>query len=150
MKVVWINFYNCRVFVLLLVVSILNGCTTVEINKEATDLMPRPVAMAIFEKHSLTAWAENPYWHSKRSCGHRTEYIEFKDIESAIYCKNKHVLMLGNHASLLFPCKRRKAIITNVSMQEAEELTSAARALGGIEIDGLLVFACSSKAASNR
>lgn len=125
---------DCFLVLFLLFFSACGG-TAATINKDKSDLMPKSVAMAIFEQYGFKQWAEKPFM-TNVSLGGVTEkeYIEFNQIEKAIYAPKRNTLEFSCSSAF-----RPFFLVTfpNITVYEALELTHAARALGATKIDEL-------------
>lgn len=117
----------------------LSGCGTIAIiNKDESDLMPKTVALSIFTKYGFQEWAEKPFLANIGSlCGTEKEYIEFSDIEAAIYNRNALSFVKDQREKRHF-CPVLRVNFPKISEAQALELTNAARALGATKIDKLL------------
>ena len=125
---------------LILFSLIFSGCGTIKvIDKNESDLMPKSVAMGIFEKYGFRQWAENPFLVNMGSfCGTEKEYIEFNQIEYAHYLRIYNRLEFqSNQREKRFFCPVLHVFFDNVTEPQALELTNAARALGATKIDRL-------------
>ena len=125
------KIFAYKVFFLLFMLSLLVSCGTLSFDKKQADLMPRSVAMSIFERYGLRKWAENPYLVNLRFLGGRErEYIEFNEIGSpAVYFPSLKRLRLSRGAPRL-ALSHPEIVFSNVTEDQARELISAAVALG--------------------
>ena len=118
---------------LLLFSLILAGCGTVKvIDKNESDLMPKSIAMSIFEKYGFKQWAEKPFVINSNN--NTKEFIEFNKIDSAKYFPRSKSLWFCYKSSLL---SISLASFNNVTESQALELTNAVRALGATSIERL-------------
>lgn len=130
---------------MLLFSLIFSGCGTVTVlDKNQSDMMPKSVAMSIFEKYGFKEWAEKPFVQGMGpSCGGaEKEFIEFSQIEVARSMPRINLLefYLKNPKGSYFSCPLLFARFVNVTESQAVELTNAARALGATKIDRLRWF----------
>lgn len=130
-----------RALWVLLFVLLLAGCGTLSvIDKNESDMMPRSVAMAIYEKHGFKEWAENPYLVSvsRIKCTGKKEYVEFSEIEKAEYVFSSNLFYFQLYQPVKrFQCPMLWIVFPNVTELQALELTKAARALGATKVEKL-------------
>lgn len=114
-------------FLLLLLPLLLSGCGTIaKLDKSQSDLMPKAVAISIFEKYGSKEWAERPFLFTKGV----KEFVEFIEIKHARYVPLQKKLQFWKFGSFVF--------ITDVPTEaQALELANAARALGATNIEEL-------------
>jgi hypothetical protein len=116
----------------------LTSCGTINIDKVNSDLMPKSVAMSIFEKYGYRQWAEKPFVSSQAFCGNEKEYIEFTQLKKARYTptsKSLHLFIDESNSAHICPTKMFS--FNNLTESQALELTNAARALGATKIEKL-------------
>jgi hypothetical protein len=114
-------------FLLLLVLMLVSSCGTIgKLDKSQSDMMPKSVAISIFEKYGYKEWAEKPYLFKK---GVKT-FVEYIEIKHARYVPTQKALQFWKFGSFVF--------IPNVFTEaQALELANAARALGATNIEEL-------------
>lgn len=85
-------------------------------------------------------WAEKPFLANIGSlCGTEKEYVEFSDIETAMYDPVHNVLFfVKDQREKRYFCPVLRVYFPKISEAQALELTNAARALGATKIDKLL------------
>lgn len=100
--------------------------------------MPKSVAISIFEKYGFKEWADKPFVANIGAfCGTEKEFIEFNQINTAIYLprwKKLTFICINKKSSL---CPQLEFHFENLTESQALELTNAARALGAIKIEKL-------------
>lgn len=134
------KFYNYLFVVVIycFLVLVFSGCGTVAIiNKNESDLMPKSVAMSIFEKYGFKEWADKPFVSSAGFCGTEKVYISFNDINSATYRTKTNELIFINNPQNESLCLQRAVLFKKLTESQALELANAARALGATKIDKL-------------
>lgn len=132
----WNRFYGF----LVLLPLFLSGCGGITIDKNQSDLMPRAVAISIFEKHGQKLWAEKPFMYSISNSGEKF-FIEFNQIEAAMYYQKHSRLELRVFRIFEFLGHGSSQItFENVTQAQALELTNAVRALGATSIDQMLWY----------
>jgi hypothetical protein len=129
----WNRFYGF----LVLLPLFLSGCGGITIDKTESDLMPKTVAMSIFEKHGQKLWAEKPFMYSLSNRGEKI-FIEFNQIDSAMYYQNHSRLVLSDNR--IFGSGSSRITFENVTEAQALELTNAVRALGATSIDQMFWY----------
>lgn len=126
------------IFVFLLLLTLfLSSCGSMAIDKNQSDMMPKAVAMSIFEKYGFKEWVKNPFMSLRGST--ERQYIQFNQIERALYSRsfNRLELIQSSGQKKLFLEQVLTVMFTNITEQQAIELTNALRALGATKIDQL-------------
>ena len=126
-----------KMLTLLILVLFLYGCGTVGvIDRNESDMMPKSIAMSIFEKHGAREWAENPYFEGSVSlCGGRVS-AGLERIFFAQYMPQMKQLVFFAKSNKFF-CPGVLMPFVNITETEALELTNAARALGATKLEKL-------------
>ena len=118
---------------------IVSGCagTITILDKNKSDLMPKSVAMSIFEKYGFKEWSEKPFVRNiNTKCSPEKEFIELDQICSAQYFQGQNMLNFKVKGGSFY-CNTMWARFDNITETQAIELTNAVHALGANKIDQL-------------
>jgi hypothetical protein len=94
------------------------------------ELMPESVARQVVERRLGRAWLQRPYLDLLNCFRGNVEYVSLAEIRSAWYVAHERSYWLGNYTEMGINCNDSSLRLTNVSEEEARELTAALVSLG--------------------
>ncbi len=112
--------------------AMLSACAVdkVPVDVSRADLMPDSVARAVVERYLGASWLGRPHVELGNCFRSGNLYMPLSGIKGSLYNPDDRSLFISNYADVEFACDYGWVRVTNVSIEQAREITTALVSLG--------------------